>query len=244
MKRTASYTIALVALLIGSSFTQAQRTNAISPATSAAVQGGVNGPVGALTLSQTSVVGGAALTGKVILSAPAPGGGLSINLTLTITPAGSNVASVPSSINVPEGERSASFPITTFPVQVNTEVRIRAAASSGIPRFGTFTVQRLQVASLVVVPAAGFGPFQAQGTVTLNAPAPSNAVVTLTSSNPGVVRFGTAGSGQNSTSLQFQQNQGSKTFQVAASSVSQITTVTVSATLNGNTVSRQVTVRP
>ena len=244
MRRTALSITALVALLIGSIFIPAQKTNAILPATGAAFQGGFGGPVRALTLSQASVVGGTVFTGRVVLSAPAPGDGVSINFNLTFDPADANAASVPSSVNVPEGERSASFPITTFPVQVNTQVRVRAAAGSGYPRFGTFTVQPLRVASVVIVPAAGFGPFQAQGTVTLNAPAPSNATVTLTSSDPSVVRFGTTDSGQNSTSLLFQQNQGLKTFQVAASSVSQITTGTVTATMNDNTVSRQVTVRP
>lgn len=242
MKKAALTIITLVALLIGSSFILAQKANAISP--KAGLQDGFGGPVRTVTLTQTSVVGGAAFTGTVVLSAPAPKGGLSINLNLTLDPAGGNAASVPSSVNVPVGDRSASFPITTSSVQVNTQVRIRAAASTGIPRFATFTVQPLQVATLVIVPAAEFGPFQAQGTVTLNAPVPSNTVVTLTSSNPTVVRFGTTGSGQNSIGLQFQQNQALKTFQIAAGSVSQTTTVTVTATLqNGNTVSRAVTVR-
>ena len=244
MKRTALSIITL-ALLIGSSFIQAQKAHAISAANIAGLQDGFRGPIRTVTLTQTSVVGGAAFTGTVALSDPAPKGGLSVTLNLTLDPAGGNAASVPSSVNVPVGDRSASFPITTFAVQVNTQVRIRAAASSGIPRFATFTVQPLQVASLVVVPAAGFGPFQAQGTVTLNAPTPSNAVVTLTSSNPSVVRFGTTGSGQDSIGLLFQNNQAFRTFQIAAGSVSQITTVTINATLkNGNTVTRAVTVRP
>lgn len=245
MKRTALYIIAFVALLIGSSLLPVWRATAISPASRAPLQFGFNGPVGSLAITQTSVVGGTAFTGTVALTAAAPKGGLSINLTLTFDPTGGNVATVPASVNIPIGERSASFPITTSSVQVDTQVRIRASASTGIPRFATFTVRPLQVATLVIVPAAGFGPFQAQGTVTLNAPVPSNTVVTLTSSNPSVVRFGSTGSGQNSIGLQFQQTQALKTFQIAAGSVSQTTTVTISATLqDGNTVTRAVTVRP
>ena len=245
MKRIALSMITLVALLIDSNFLQERKANAISPPTSGGLQTGFGGPIRTVTLTQTSVVGGAAFTGTVALSDPAPKGGLSVNLTLTLDPAGGNAASVPSSVNVPAGDRGVSFPITTSSVQVNTQVRIRAAASSGIPRFATFTVQPLQVATLVIVPGAGFGPFQAQGTVTLNAPPPSNAVVTLTSSNPTVVRFGTTGSGQDSIGLLFQQNQASRTFQIAAGSVSQVTTVTINARLkDGNTVTRAVTVRP
>ena len=75
-----------------------------------------------MTITPASVHGGTNATGTVFLSAPAPAGGISVTLA-TSNP---NVASAPGIVNVPGGQTSASFTITTFAVGNNTSVTITA----------------------------------------------------------------------------------------------------------------------
>jgi hypothetical protein len=58
----------------------------------------------------------------VFLSSPAPAGGISVTLA-TSNP---NAASVPGIVNVPGGQTSGSFTVTTFAVGNNTSVTITA----------------------------------------------------------------------------------------------------------------------
>ena len=66
--------------------------------------------------------GGTNATGTVFLSTPAPAGGIFVTLA-TSNP---NAASVPGIVNVPGGQTSASFTVTTFAVGNNTSVTITA----------------------------------------------------------------------------------------------------------------------
>jgi hypothetical protein len=149
---------------------------------------------------------------------------------------------LPAGVEVPAGKTDATFSITTFSVTSERHITIEASAG-GVTRTASFTIEPLQVESLTIVPAVGFGPFEAQGTVGLNVLAPADTSVRLTSSNPEVVRFGTVGNAQADRTVLFHRNESSKPFSLVASAVPQNTTVTVSATLNGKTVSRSVTVR-
>ena len=75
-----------------------------------------------MTISPTSVRGGTNATGTVFLSAPAPAGGIFV----TLATSNSSVAQVPGVVNVPGGQTSASFTVTTFAVGNNTSVTITA----------------------------------------------------------------------------------------------------------------------
>ena len=75
-----------------------------------------------MTISPTSVRGGTNATGTVFLSAPAPAGGIFV----TLATSNSSVAQVPGIVNVPGGQTSASFTVTTFAVGNNTSVTITA----------------------------------------------------------------------------------------------------------------------
>jgi len=75
-----------------------------------------------MTISPTSVRGGTNATGTVFLSAPAPSGGISV----TLATSNRAVATVPGIVNVPGGQTSASFTVTTFAVGNNTSVTITA----------------------------------------------------------------------------------------------------------------------
>lgn len=64
-----------------------------------------------LTINPSEVVQGASSTGTVTLTAAAPTGGLVVDLTNDYP----HIATVPASVTVPAGSRSANFPIATSP---------------------------------------------------------------------------------------------------------------------------------
>jgi hypothetical protein len=66
----------------------------------------------ALTLSQTTVVGGTRVTATVSLTSSAPGGGVVVSLSSNNPTA----ATVPPSVTVPAGSTAATFTVTTNPV--------------------------------------------------------------------------------------------------------------------------------
>jgi hypothetical protein len=75
-----------------------------------------------MTISPTTVSGGTNATGTVFLSAPAPAGGISI----TLATSNANAARAPGIVNVPGGQTSATFTVTTFTVTNNTSFTITA----------------------------------------------------------------------------------------------------------------------
>jgi hypothetical protein len=75
-----------------------------------------------MTITPTTVRGGTNATGTVFLSSPAPAEGISV----TLATSNLSVASVPGIVNVPGGQTSANFTVTTFAVGNNTAVTITA----------------------------------------------------------------------------------------------------------------------
>jgi uncharacterized delta-60 repeat protein len=82
-------------------------------------------------LNPPSIQGGMTATGTVMLTSPAPAGGVVVKLESS-NPA---VATVPASVTIPAGATSATFPVTTRAVTTQTTVRITASvegANNGI----------------------------------------------------------------------------------------------------------------
>ena len=75
-----------------------------------------------IAISPNSVAGGTSATGTVFLSSPSPSGGISVTLATN----NSSAAQVPGIVNVPAGQTSANFTVTTFAVSANTSVTITA----------------------------------------------------------------------------------------------------------------------
>ena len=89
-----------------------------------------------LTVSPTSVSGGSSATGTVTLASGAPAGGVPVTL-------GSNqpgAASVPQTVTVAAGATSATFTVTTFPVDTTT-VQL-SASLDGVFKFAALGVTR------------------------------------------------------------------------------------------------------
>jgi hypothetical protein len=143
---------------------------------------------------------------------------------------------VPGSVNVAAGATTATFTATTSAVPVVTAVQVTAALNGTVP--GTLTVNPPSVTNLSFNLAAVTAGQMSTGTVTLNGPAPAGgATVTLMSGNtlavtvPGNVVV-TAGN----TSAMFQAT--------SLATVSTLTTVTITASLNGVSTQGMLTVNP
>jgi formylglycine-generating enzyme required for sulfatase activity len=91
-----------------------------------------------LTLSQSSVTGGATVTGTVTLGAAAPAGGASVTVQSSST-----AAQVPASVTVAAGQTSATFTVTTQAVSGAQNVTI-TASYAGVSKTATLTVNPAQ----------------------------------------------------------------------------------------------------
>lgn len=102
--------------------------------------------VSSVTLNPTSVIGGNSVQGTVTLTAAAPAGGLTVNLSTDNT----SVATVPSSTQVNGGSNSQTFSVTTSSVASQKFVKITASAG-GVSNSAVLTVNPPPVASLRVI---------------------------------------------------------------------------------------------
>lgn len=184
-----------------------------------------------LTLDPNTVVGGNPSTGRVALNAPAPAGGLQVQLSSN----NPNVASVPASVTVPAGQRSATFTVNTQAVASQTQVTITATLN-GRSRSATLTVnprpviiERVEVyAPNPVVDDRG-ERFPVAGRrvnirITLREPAPYRAEVRLRCSHPSVL--------PTPDRVYFEVGQQTLEMSIDTQRVHQNTTVTVTASNN------------
>ena len=183
----------------------------------------------------STVVGGDASSGTVVLSVGAPFGGALIALSSS-NPA---VASVPATVLAPDNSFTATFTITTFPVTASTTITI-TAAYNGTTRTATLTVtpnSPLPVLQSVVVNSPVENIAGSQGAVILSSSAPpGGATVSLSSSNPVVANVPSA--------VTVFPGDLSVSFSISTTTVTTSTAVTISATYNGTTRTAILTVNP
>jgi hypothetical protein len=141
-----------------------------------------------LMLDPFAVSGGHPATGTVTLTGPAPAGGVVVPLVSSHP----QYASVPGSVTIPAGAKSATFPVTTSTVPFSIDVMIEATGgefaarrlalkASGGPRLTSFTLTK----------ATASGGDTVTGTVTFSGPIPpspfpatGDAIVTIKSTGP------------------------------------------------------------
>ena len=131
-----------------------------------------------ISLSPNPTTGGTTVTGTITLNGPAPEAGALINLTNT-----NIAASVPSSVLVPRGAKSVTFPISTsvFPSAMVGTVE---AAYNGFALTTTLRVNPLLPSALSLSPNPAAGGNTVLGKVILNGPAPAGgALVALGNHN-------------------------------------------------------------
>src|SRR5258708_35839327 len=84
-------------------------------------------PVGGVTLSVASVIGGGTASGTVPLSTVASDPGVVVTLSSDSTAA----TPPPGSVTIPSGQNSATFSVNTSSVSTSTVANIRATGSDG-----------------------------------------------------------------------------------------------------------------
>ena len=137
----------------------------------------VTSQLSALSLGSGSVVGGTTSQGTVTLGAPAPSGGAVVSLG-----SDSPAASVPASVTIAAGSSTASFTVTTTPVQVASSATI-SAVYGGATQQATLTINPPALTALTLSPASVTGGSSSLGTVTLSGAAPLGGVAVSLSSN-------------------------------------------------------------
>jgi len=182
------------------------------------------------------------------INIPASANGATVQFSVSPFHAEAGALALPevSSVTIPQGRTSATVRIRTVPnpIYPPPTVCTLTARLGGSTRTINFTVDQLQIRSMIVLPATGFGGFTATGTLTLNAAPAAGTTDALTSDHPDVVRFGTIGSAQSSASLSFNANSGAITnFPVVVGSVPQSTTATIKATLFKQEKTTQISVK-
>jgi uncharacterized protein (TIGR03437 family) len=208
-------------------------------AVSAPVSVGPGVCVAGVSPASSTVAGGNGLMVTVALTAPAPLGGVLVNLE-----ASSPVLEVGAAVVIPAGQISASVTLGSAPVTSSTPVTVAAnlngcPATSSAPVTVMPTSTSVCVASLVLSSSVVIGGIGLTGTVTLTSAAPAGGLtVNLQSSNSQV---------QVPASVTVPAGQISATFNITTSSVSNSVTVTITASVGGCTGaggSAQMTVNP
>jgi subtilase family serine protease len=176
-----------------------------------------------VTVAPTSVTGGTPATGTVVLSGPAPAGGADVTLTSSYV----SVATVPATINIPEGATSGTFTVTTLPQTYSTYVTI-SAAYHGLTRSATLTVTlAAALSSISVSPSILEGGGSATGYVYLNTTAPTGGAVVVLSSSSAVANV--------PASITVSAGLSSASFTIATTAVTALTSATISGTYPSTT---------
>jgi len=134
-----------------------------------------------LTFSPAPVLPGEPCSGTVTLTLPAPAGGWLVNLSSNDSKVG-----VPSSVTVPQGKTTASFPVTLPKASLGETAQISAKVAD-VAISQNLTILALYTTAVSVSPSVISAGNTATGTVTLNAVTPSAFTVNLGSQYPSYV---------------------------------------------------------
>ena len=165
-------------------FSETASVQVVDPALSVRIEPG--------TISEVAGVHPSSAYGIVTLNTPVPAAdanGLTINLTETVGSAASTEVTIPATVTIPAGQRSATFKIATVPditpdAPVTVTVTATDASGFAVSGSGNVTVvDQSLILGVRVVPgtiseAAGAKP--ATGVVYLNAPTPTALTINLT----------------------------------------------------------------
>jgi len=182
-----------------------------------------------LTLPQTSYLGGASATATLNLYEARA---TTTNVTLLQSP-GANLT-FPPSINIPTGNTSSTFAVVAKPVATDTDVWI-AGLFNGAKRFFALTIKAPKPVSLTLAPNPVHGGSPSAARVTLDGPAATGGIpVVLGASSPAhVPATATVPAGGTY-----------RNFTVRTDPVSVSTVRSITATYNGATVTRSLTIIP
>jgi len=186
-----------------------------------------------LTLAPQAIDGGGTSVGTVTLNVPAPAGGVVVSLNSSDP----STATVPGSVTVPAGSKTASFNVNTTPVTTDKTVSITATRGSS-SKSATLLVRAASVLSLTFNPTSVQGGQTSTGMITLSAAAPAGGItinLTVAGTGAGFVSF--------PATVTIPAGQTSATFTVSTSQVTRTVAAVFTATApNGTTASGTVTI--
>ena len=182
-------------------------------------------PLFAIDVRPNSAIGGTSLLGTVGLSVPAPAGGAAVSLTSSDP----TVAQVPASVTVASGNSTASFSVTTSPVDTGASVSITGtaggASKTAFINLGPDPNAPLMLMSITPSVSGVQGGNPINTTLFMNKSAPAGgAVVTLSSSNPAAAQV--------PASVTVPAGLGFATFNITTSPVAADTPVTITGVFN------------
>jgi hypothetical protein len=188
-----------------------------------------------ITLTSTSAVGGTSVFGnRANFNGATPADAI-VNLSSS----NSSVVSVPATVTLLQGNSFVTFPMTTYQVTSATAVTI-TATYNGISRTANVTVQPTVPSALTLGSLSVAGGATVNGNkVTLNGPAaaPNGTAVALSSSDPSVASVPPSVTVAAGATV-------SPTFPITTTGVNAVTTVAITATLNGVSRTVNLTVNP
>ena len=184
-----------------------------------------------LTISPGTISGGAQPQGIVMLNGQAPAGGALVTLS-----SNSPAVSPPAAVTIEPGGFSASFPIPTSGVTVNTTATVTATYNGVASQAQVTLTPQQPPSSLTLSPTSTTGTNGSFATVTIASPASTDQVLQVVSSNPSIA---SVPSGVTIPS-------GSTTggFNIFTTSVSATTVVTISVSGGGVTRTANLTLNP
>lgn len=184
-----------------------------------------------ISLSPTSLAGGMTSTGTVTISAAAPTGGVTINLT------NSNplIASVPATVTVLQGQTTGTFTVTANSVTTVGTATI-GGFMGGQSASANLTVKPW-LSSLKLTPGSILGGASATGTVTLMIAAPAGGlIVNLASSDTSVATV--------PANVTVATGASSATFPVTAALVTSVKSAVITANYGPNSKTATINVNP
>jgi hypothetical protein len=183
------------------------------------------------TIAPSTVNGGETSQGVVTIGAPAPAGGVVVNLKSSNT----TVATVPATVVVPAGASTVGFDITALTVATDKTATI--TASRGPTSIARVLNVRGVTFTLDIAPASVVGGLDsATGTITLSDPAPAGgATIKLKSSNTATATV--------PATVVVAEGETTATFPITTLGVASTRSVTITATLGANIVTSTLEVR-
>jgi len=183
-----------------------------------------------ITFTPSELTGGGKGTATIVLTVPAPTGGLLVKLT-------SSIASlvIPASVSVPAGKSSVTIPITALVVSTDVTAKVTASAN-GIAVVANIPIKTPRVKSILATPASVLGGKPVAFTVILSGVAPASGTsLTIASTSGALVVPGT---------VKVAAGKSTGTFVGTSSVVSSVTECKVRVTAANETSETVVLVRP
>lgn len=187
-------------------------------------------PVSVLSVNPWRVTGGNSTNGTVYLAAPAPAGGIQVQLQSSRPE-----VSVPATVTVAAGAKSRSFTITTQKVPAQVTANLTATTGEGVAS-AQVVVDPARLESVTLLPRYVKGGRRVTMIVKLSAPAPDGGIVVpLSSDRPALTVL--------PASVKIKAGDRFARVSALTKKVSSATVVELSATLDGVMKSAKLTVR-